>query len=279
MSFQPINDDHAVQSVAFFVHFDRPLDQRLIQQLHSNRERWLPDLPAVQLPQMFGIEIGPGGAAPKQITGQGIEFSYLRPDGTPAWQLRVDSGSAVVECTRYTRWERVWQSARKYLLTALEVMSGPNYQPDLAISATALQYVDRFVSLEADADYKSILSEGPRLPASVFEFGDAWHSHTGWFDKSLDLGVVLNNLNVDARNDINLEGGPLMLDLLHLQQLRYNDRRNLSEFIASADEVLDKPMQDLHSHNKSLVRSLIVQEMQDRIGIVSSNTTQETDKS
>lgn len=279
MSFQPINDDHAVQSVAFFLHFDRPLDQRVIHQLHSSRERWLPDLPAVQLPQMFGFEIGPAGAAPKQITGHGIEFSYLRPDGTPAWQLRVDSGSAVVECTRYTRWDRVWQSARTHLLTALEVINTVDLQPALTISATALQYVDRFVSQSADADYKSILSEGSQLPASVFQFGDAWHSHTGWFDKSFEIGVVLNNLNVDARNDMGLDGSPLMLDLLHLQQLRYNDRRSLSDFLASAEEVLDAPMQELHSRNKSLVCSLIVEDMQERIGIVSSSATKQAEKS
>ena len=144
MSFKPINDDHAVQSVAFSLHFDRPLDQRVIQHIQSQHHRWQPDLPAVQIPQMFGFEVGPAGQTPKQIVGHGVEFSYLRPDGTPAWQLRFDVGNIVVECTRYTRWARVWQAANGHLQTALEVIATSGIQPDVQVAGFSLQCTDRF---------------------------------------------------------------------------------------------------------------------------------------
>lgn len=276
MSFKPINDDHAVQSVAFSMHFDRHLDQRVIQFVQSKHQRWQSDLPAVQMPQMFGFELGPAGAPPKQIAGHGVEFSYLRPDGTPAWQLRFEGSAIVVECTRYTRWERVWQSAKKYLLSAIDVIVESQLQSDVKVSAASLQYTDRFYGNPVGNDFKSLFCENRYLSASVFEFGDVWHTHLGWFDRTSELGPILNNLNIDAKNDAALEESPIIVDILHLQQLRYIEKATLVDFLASADMVFDSLMQLLHLNNKVVICELLELEMKQKIGISTAMVSEAT---
>lgn len=276
MSFKPINDDHAVQSVALSVHFDRHLDQSVMQYVQSQHQRWQADLPAVQMPQMFGFEIGPAGAAPKQTVGHGVEFSYLRPDGTPAWQLRFEGSAVIVECTRYTRWERVWQSAKKYLLNAIDVIIESQDQSDVKVSAASLQYTDRFSGSSFGNDFKSIFCENRYLSTSVFEFGDVWHTHLGWFDRTNQLGPILNNLNIDAKNDVALEGSPIIVDILHLQQLRYDQKATLPEFRASTDLIFDRLMQELHLQNKVIICELLDPQMKQKIGIAPEMASEAT---
>lgn len=277
MSFRPINDDHAVLSVAFSVHFDRPLNQRTIGYLAGQHHRWQADLPAMQMPQMFGIEVGAGGSPPRQIVGHGVEFSYLRPDGTPAWQLRCDGGSITVECTRYTRWDRVWQTAKTHLLAAVEVIVESNEQPDLKVLAAAIQYTDRFIGEPRENNFNEIFSENRFLSKASFEFGDIWHTHLGWFEKDSDGDPVLNNLNIDAKNDAAQEGSPIVVDILHLQQVRYNERLTILDFSSAAEARLETLMTTLHEQNKLVVREILEPQMKRRIGIEGGATSSEAE--
>src|SRR5216684_499762 len=99
MDFQPINSDHAVQSAAFTIAFDGLIPLSAIQGLRGRKEL-IADLPAVQSPE--GLEINVAGPAlpPVQRRISGIQLSHLRPDGTPAWALRLMAQELAVECTR-----------------------------------------------------------------------------------------------------------------------------------------------------------------------------------
>lgn len=270
MSFDPINDDHAVQSVTFSVLFDRPLDQRTIVHVQSSHDRWRPDLPAVQAPQIFGIEIGAGGS-PRQINGHGVEFSYLRPDGTPAWQLRFEGQAIHVECTRYTRWERIWQVARGHLETALAVIEEGSFEAQSNVIATTLQYVDRFSTSDVHYDLSLLLTHNEYIPPRVFAQGDLWHAHQGWFDRSHDLGPLLNNLNLDARHEPPDDQSRILITLLHLQQLRYAEHLSLTSYREQISNQLDAVMQSLHEKNKALISSILSEDMKNRIGLSAVN--------
>lgn len=268
MSFKPINDDHAVQSVAFSIIFEKSLGQGVIQDVQSQHHLWLPDLPAAQTPQIFGIEFGPAGAVP--MKGHGIEFSYLRPNGTPAWQLRFDGNMATIECTRYTRWERVWEMGQRHLLTLLKAITESGLAEDASVAAISLNYLDQFVGKPAENDFAALFVNSAHLPSAIFDFGDIWHTHSGWFDKMSDLGPILNNLNVDTNFAADKEGRPVVAGIMHLQQLRYAQKLSLKEFAGSHAHVFDGVMKVLHDKNKSLIASLLVPEMGNRIGIISS---------
>lgn len=266
MSFRPINDDHAVQSVAFSLHFDRAIEQSVIQNINDNSGRWQPDLPAVHMPTIFGFEFGPAIQTPQQSASRGVELSYLRPDGTPAWQLRVSGPGIVVECTRYTRWDHVWPSAKRYLSTAIDVIDESALQPGLQVAAVSLQYLDRFQGGPSGNDFYSVFQHNKYLADAIFTCGDFWHSHLGWFDPSFPAGRTLNNLNIDAKNDLSVHQAPIILDIFHLQQLRYDDKLPISEFRAAFDDI-DVIMDKLHLQNKELVNSLLNPQMTQLIGI------------
>lgn len=266
MSFVPINDDHAVQSVVFSVLCDRPLSQQTIAHVQINHSRWQPDLPAMQTPQMFGIEIG-GGGAPRQVNGSGVEFSYLRPDGTPAWQLRFQGPIIEIECTRYTRWDRIWQQARRHLETALAVVVEGSIDADVKIFGATLQYVDRFSTADANYDLSSLFNQNEYMPSRIFEHRDVWHFHQGWFDYSNELGPVLNNLNLDARYEPPENKSQIFVNILHLQQLRYTEQLSIATFQTEMSKRLDAMMQSLHNKNKEVVGSLLDKNMGSKIGL------------
>jgi hypothetical protein len=115
MDFDPLNSEHAIQSVAFTVAFDGMLSPGAIHDLRSRTEI-IAELPAVQAPQGFEFNMGgaPTGGGPIQRRMiAGVQLSHLRPDGTPAWALRMMGNELSVECTRYTRWDKVWGTASR----------------------------------------------------------------------------------------------------------------------------------------------------------------------
>ena len=278
MSFTPINNDHAVQSLVISVIFEKPLGHGVIPYVQGQRDKW-PELPAMNAPQTFSFQIGPGGVAPQNLGGQGLELSYQRPDGTPAWLMRFDATGLVVECTRYTRWDRVWEMARKFHHTALEVIQQSQQADDVGVAAVSLQYIDRFVGQAADNDFRTLFCESDIVAKSAFKFGDFWHQHTGWFDRSHELGPILNNLNIDTNSDPASVDKSLSVGILHLQQLRYTEKKSIADFCGSVNVVFDGVMQHLHVQNKSLISSLLSSDMAEKIGLGSSIPTGEGSKS
>ncbi|GGN51464.1 hypothetical protein GCM10011349_24040 [Novosphingobium indicum] len=208
------------------------------------------------------------------MNGHGIEFSYLRPNGTPAWQLRFDGNTATIECTRYTRWERVWQMGQRHLLTLITAITESGLADEAGIAAISLQYLDQFVGEPAENDFGALFTKSAYLPSAIFDFGDIWHTHSGWFDKMSALGPILNNLNVDTNFAADKSERPVVAGIMHLQQLRYEQKLSLNDFIGSQAGVFDDVMKLLHDNNKSLIASLLVPEMASRIGIMLSEAAE-----
>jgi uncharacterized protein (TIGR04255 family) len=224
--FVPLNEDHAIQSVTWAVALDKPLDRNSIAAVQKNHFRWQAGLPAIELPQGFEIEITPQGSVARPASGNTVMFSFLRPDGTPAWALRFSGAEIAVECTRYTRWERIWPAARGYLESALEVVNG--IEPDRKVTLSALRFVDKFRGTGEPYNLRTLFKPNLYIPEKIFAFNSLWHSHVGWFQSS-GPNTVLQNINLDATletlapptNGVDFKKPAIFVAVLHLQQIRY----------------------------------------------------------
>lgn len=255
MDFRPINSDHAVLSASCSVVFDQPVATAQLNALRG-RSDLLVELPAVQLPEGIELQIGPGQLVPRPHRRTGVQMSHLRPDGTAAWALRLMGGQLGVDCNRYTRWDRVWTTAKKYLLAGLEAAAGRK------VGTVGLVVVDAFVANREDYELTSLLQPGPSLAARVFSAGPTWHNHLGWFDEQptfLADSHWLNQLNVDAAR---LEPNELRIQITHNQEFRFDHPRDLP----SSDD-LDLWFSNFHLNNKRVLSDLLEPSVSRQIGL------------
>ncbi|HKR92649.1 hypothetical protein [Novosphingobium sp.] len=258
--YRPINDDHAVENVDFQLIFDGNVAPALFSLAQANHHEWREELPALQVGALQGVE-----GLPATFTA-GLAFSYLRPDGSPAWQMRFDPQTLTVTCGRYTRWVRVWSDARSLLEKALGLFAKDESLSARKIAAIRLQVGDRFEVPETEWSPDGLLRrDGEYLPLAVFGAGAVWHNNTGWFEQEHGLGAILHNLNVaSSRKEALIPTSSLItIGLTHLQELRVKDHVDVS----AALETLDAIMEHFHQSNKQLVSKVLVEAACDQIGL------------
>jgi uncharacterized protein (TIGR04255 family) len=258
MDFEPINEDHAVQSAVFSLVLDGPVSQIAIQGLGRRRDL-ISELPAVQNPEGFELSGVPGaGGVPAPRRMLGVQLAHLRPDGTPAWALRMMGQEIAVECTRYTRWNRIWETARRYLKGALgEIPPGERARKIAILGHTV---VDQFIANRDEYDLSDLLKKNRFLADNAFRAGPTWHNHVGWFESVENSQAWLNQLNIDALRD---NSGQLLVQITHNQEMRF-----VSSFELSAvDSFLDDTMNRLHVQNKIVLDELLTPNMAKKIGI------------
>ncbi len=263
--FEPINDDHAIEQVVFTLSFERPFSNDELAAFRSNHNRWSEDLPAVRDAPGFTMVVGPDKSL-KAEAAPGVEFAFVRPDGSAIWAMRVFGPEIAVECTRYSRWVRVWGAARNHLSTALTLLSERKVPNSLVRATLVVQ--DAFSSDEENYDLHQLFNASELLPASVFQRGANWHAHTGWFDQ-IGAGRILHNVNVDAVGGAPFEGpngSKARVAILHLLSA---SREPANEIEAAQDRLgwLDATMPVLHDKNKLLMDTLLTRPLADRIGL------------
>ena len=101
--FVPFNSEHAVVAAAFTIVLDGEVSPSVVQDLRARKDLST-ELPAFHTPEFF--EFSPGSGT-KFLPRSAVQLSHLRPDGTPAWLLRLLGRQLSVECTRYSRWRRL----------------------------------------------------------------------------------------------------------------------------------------------------------------------------
>lgn len=257
--FAPINDDHAVESVSFQVVFDEPFGPTALAAVQSSHALWRDDLPAAQV------------SNPSESGLPALAFSYMRPDGSHAWQLKFDRDRIEVSCQRYTRWARVWGTASFLLSQAVPIVAAA---PDMAGASAAkirLQVIDRFHAPEAAFDAEHLLQRrSGLLPEHIFKVGAIWHNHSGWFEQS-EAGPVLHNLNFASSRHGDGDGGErrISISLTHLQELRMREPipgKEIERFLG----LLKTCMTDFHACNKRVVADALEPTIARQIGLVSA---------
>ncbi|MFS8115183.1 hypothetical protein QD460_25955 [Rhizobium jaguaris] len=253
--FQPINDDHAIELVKFGFVFLNPISAQSVVAFEGSHDLWRESLPARA---SLDIDVDLGG---RQFKAPAAQFAFMKPDGVPAWSMLVGSNKIEIECTVYSRWDRVWTTCQDFLAKAVEVLSVT--QPQTALSVLELTTKDVFVIAEGQYDLRNLFSSGKLIPEFLFEAGRLWHSHIGWFQDPDETPRHLHNLNVDA----NTIGIGTAVSVSHFQQKNMTENLTCAGMKADGLASLSSAMRSLHDENKNIVRQMLVAEMSDRIGL------------
>ena len=267
--FTPINDDHAIEQVVFSLAFGRTFSKEDMSAFRERHGLWSQELPAIREPMAVALAV----ETEKNLRFEqapGLEFAVLRPDGSAVWALRVLGPEIIIECSRYSRWARVWSTAQRFTKAALEIIANLSDPPPLVRASLGVQ--DAFVAPIGAHDPASLLQHGPLLPEAIFSRGPNWHAHSGWFADASGH-TVLHNLNIDAVGALPgapVEGAMARVAILHLLSVTRTDAQ-ASETPDARLLWLDNLMSVLHQQNKSLIGELLIPELSQRIGLRGSN--------
>jgi len=266
MGFEPIHGVHAVETVVFTVRQDRPINISILQQAQA-RKAWEMELPAKQIPQLMEAEMGPSGAVQKTVMS-GLEFAHVRQNGSPAWLLRFLGTDIVVECTRYTDWDKVSNRALRYIREALTTLT--TVDSDLKLSVIAINIVDRFRYTGGDVDYRSLFKECSFLADGPGSRSSLWHQHSGWFE-SWNGRPVLNQLNIDVQGGTGDSVVTTLPDdasvrIQHLQEMRFVPQA-ASNFLQDSTDSIEAAFSAYHAQNLRLMSELLSLDAAEKIGL------------
>jgi hypothetical protein len=261
--FKPVSGDHAIERVVFSLAFDRSFDAEDISQIRKQHAVWATDLPALRDPPGFMIVTEPEISA---VTLPAVEFAFLRPDGSAVWSMRIMGPEVVIECSRYTRWAKVWDAAQRHLARFLAI-KWPGSGRALAKASLVVQ--DAFVCDEGEADFPTLLNEGPLLPTSLFDAGPNWHVHTGRFFGTEIYDRILSNVNVDAvLQSVITDGEARETHRVSILHILVADRSVTdSQEDSAVLEWLRERMDKFHSCNKAMLIELLHAEQVARVGL------------
>ncbi len=270
MSFQPINDDHAIQSASFVILLSRPVAWSSIEAIMKSPLDWRRDLPATDLTQTFEIQVNPQTGAPQGRGTRGVEFSHKRPDGSASWSLDVLGTEIKVTTTIYTRWKPTWEKAGNILINVAGQLASVEKDKGNTVPGLSLIMTDVFFPDNATPDYSQLLAQTDEIPASVFRRGKFWHSYTGWFDER-PSGSILHQLNIEAKSATQ-ETPSIPNEKPHvvIQHNQFYRPRTPMAFDLSTGPLQDAILSEfpvMHDANKQLLRSLLTEQVQDRIKI------------
>jgi hypothetical protein len=257
-TFRPVNDDHAITSVAVGLKLDEFVEPQTLQVLAQADVGWKKLLPAV-LPAAPAVI---SGAAGQNLEIPSLQFAIVRPDARPIWSLRFNGFNVVVECTAYTRWADVWRRAKDMLEEAYRTVR--MVQSDANIQEMTLQVNDSFLTDSDAYTAGELLVTGDLIGNRVLNGGGIWHVNTGWFADDGELRV-LHGLNCSATRKPagNSEPPPpfTTVSVMHLQRASHSSAAILEP--ARLDEIVCS----MHEANKAEISRLLVPSMLAQIGL------------
>ncbi|WP_339694652.1 hypothetical protein [uncultured Parasphingorhabdus sp.] len=254
--FSPINDDHAVQNVVFGLSFSdwvKPEDLGQLAQEYLSLQEELPAFQQVDTNEEFGVSL-----------------SYKRPDASSIWVFRFSGNNIAVECTRYTRWDKISNKALGYILAACRSIIARN--KEVEFFQASFQVIDKFVTADDTYRLSGLLNKCPLIVPKAFDSGRSWHSHTGWFeDKASDL-KILNRLELSAGGEdffdtnIGKISNRSFVKVDHLQETRIQTMNGTQVL-----EKLNDLFAMLHIGNKNTMTELLGKPMQKKINLWSDD--------
>lgn len=255
MTFKPINDDHAIEAIKFSILISGAVRVATISALEQLYPTFKDQLPALARGTV-DLDIGSG----QTVTAPSLSFGFLRPDGTPNWNVQIFGNRIIVDCNLYTRWERVWGTAKSYVDSILRIIC--EKQPDVRIASIELTVSDTFLTDEQTYDLNELIPRSKFLAPVVYQSGSVWHSNSGWFDGGGTQLRTLHNLNCRS---VGNETG-FAVRIVHFQKCEfpYESERSLAD---SAGAEIDNSMNKLHDSNKAILSDLLHEHTAQMIGL------------
>jgi len=270
--FEPIHNAHAIEQVVFTVQVNNALDDAQLAAIEQVSAGFT-ELPAKQA--LAGVFVGVGsGPFPFSMGGPGFPntvsgytLQHIQPNGSVESELRVDRWSVMFRTIDYTRWQAVWERARKYFGAVL-----PIYAQSAQISAIGLNYVDKFIwngAPEACRASSLLRSGSPYFSPHLLDLDDLWHSYTGAFLRPDEATKRLLNVNIDCLDEAVPGGGRRVVAIT----TALTDMLNQPGFVptaATTDNVLsfvEARLGQMHAFEKNTLNAIINDQMNQRIGL------------
>jgi uncharacterized protein (TIGR04255 family) len=264
MEFQPINDDHAIQSASVVVSLDKNLPPSFVDTLVKLPAAWRADLPAMEFSQLLDVGINPQTGAPASRMVRGVEFSHKRPDGSASWLLSALAKDLRIETALYTRWDAIWAKARTILANVVSQLAAHERANEINVASLGHTVVDVFYTTNSNPDFRELFCANDMIPPGLYSRGALWHCHTGWFENR-NGGRILNQLNIGITQgpDPSVQGSErLIVTIQHNQVYQLTEHLPLSGLDNAMSEV---PI--MHEANKNLLRTILANGIQERIKI------------
>lgn len=280
MRIEPVHGDHSIDEVIFQLEFDEPWTPSDLQKLERLVPQLRNELPAfrrLEQPATVDPTALSSVSAPRAIVG--VEFAALRRDGTYEWRFQCLFNTATVNCLSYTRWTKIANVARRYFGAAIAATGDRN------IRAFLLQYIDRFLVLDANSrpEWSELFNfESMHLPRDFKERGAIWHLHQGWYldlpgevapGRTLDLkGKLLERLHLDSgrRSLPGTSDSEYFVRIDHFQRCELEEPIRAHVFLDDQN-VVTRGFDTLHDINKYRLDVLLSTSAKQRIGLHDSS--------
>ena len=202
MSFNPINEWHAIAEVIFILQVEPKFAHEEISTIKKAHDNWKAMLPSVEKYHLFGLGFDDNELDPP-LPPPPASFTRYKSDGSIELRLHIDGDHIIVACGLYSRWNLVWKNTRKLFEAVVNSITNTRRK----IISAGLQFTDEFTwSGKGQFDARQILNENSKfVPSSVLDYvdyGHGWYLHQGWFDncESPVPGRMLKQMNISTHN-------------------------------------------------------------------------------
>ena len=261
MSFNPINEWHAIAEVIFILQVEPKFAHEEISTIKEAHDNWKAMLPSVEKYQLFGLGFDDDKPVPPPPPPP-ASFTRYKSDGSIELRLHIDGDNIIVACGLYSRWNLVWKNTRKLFEVVVNSLTSTSRK----INSAGLQYTDEFTwSGEGQYDVRQILNENSKfVPSSVLDYGHGWHLQQGWFDncESPVPGRMLKHMQISTLN----RNSDRVVQFQNLNKYDVAKSNILLSTAFSGDSCqIDEVFDSLHSMNKSLLTEFLNDEISNRI--------------
>ncbi|WP_313602471.1 TIGR04255 family protein [Rhizobium sp.] len=253
--FRPLNEDHAVESVKFALLFTRPLAPKTVAKVESRHELWRDALPAKS---RLDVDVDVNG---RTLKAPAVMFGFLKPDANPVWSMQVGANQIEVECFLYSRWQRVWETAREHFVGVLDIVAAA--QEALQVRAMHLTVKDVFLSQDGPISAGDMLKPSNKVPPHALTAKGPWNSYFSWLNEENEDIRTLHACDIDSSFD----GEQSSVEVTHMQTRNTGIDIPIGEICGTGFSRLDAIMEAMHQSNKGFISELITNEMAERIGL------------
>ncbi|MCB0066951.1 MAG: TIGR04255 family protein [Caldilineaceae bacterium] len=256
----PHAGDHSIQNAVLAVEWSPEIDATQLESIRGAAHGLVQDFKE-ETQQTIRVSFSnapgnvPTSAPAPEISG--YAYSRFSPAGELQKQVQISRGSCLIVVADYQRWKQLIADVKSVFAVVLSALPA-----SVTISTVGLQYSDRFI-WKANAetlDLREVFrANSPYLTAHSLDCKQAWHSHHGYFEKSV-VPTPHNRLDIININVVDEPSGRAI-------QVLTSHRAALDGPLQAAgalDQVV--AMQDaLHDLNKGIFRELLTEPLLQKI--------------
>lgn len=271
--FLPYAGTNSVQEVVAGIHFQQSQERESAKDLIDAVKPELTEFQQFNPIHAVGLlmDMSSSGDGWLHLTPpgspSGFEFSRVGHDGTPEQTIRYARGDLTARFTKYSGWENVLSASLRYLRgVVLEKKTDLDQKPVTSIS---LSFVDTYTYTgNRDESCAQLLfkSNAPHIAPHCFEAKGRWYSNTGWLETEMESGQTKNQLYIENR----IAGESAVISIQHNGVFTLLSPRTSIPEIDSVEDPeagLEEILNRLHAGNKSVLRSILLDDMLQRIGV------------